>query len=262
MVIIKNFVVCIVFLTFNFTLFAHEEVNSQSTELIYGKITKIIDGDTLDFLTEKNNQIKVRLIEIDAPEIDQKFGSESKNNLVELCEGKEGYIEKTGEDYFGRTLARVFCGEKNANIHQLITGMAWVFDEYNKSMENYQYQFKAKKKGLGLWAEEFPLAPWDFRKGKKSFETRIQELEKRIDDLADSYNSQLDEYEKIIEELNEKLNNMDKESISNNSLIFSCTKKSCKQMLNCEEAYFQYQQCGNTALDHDKDGIPCESICN
>ena len=216
MTMVKNFTIFSLLLLFNHSLFAQET--------IYGKITKIIDGDTLDFLTEKNNQIKVRLIEIDAPEIDQKFGSESKNNLVELCEGKEGYIEKTGEDYFGRTLARVFCGEKNANIHQLITGMAWVFDEYNKSMENYQYQFKAKKKGLGLWAEEFPLAPWDFRKGKKSFETRIQELEKRIDDLAYSYNSQLDEYEKIIEELNEKLNNMDKESISNNSLILFETR--------------------------------------
>ena len=124
MVIIKHFVVCIVFLTFNFTLFAQEKVSNQSTELIYGKIIRIIDGDTLDFLTEKDNKIKVRLIEIDAPEIDQNFGSESKNNLVEFCEGKEGYIEKTGEDYFGRTLARVFCGEKNANIYQLITGMA------------------------------------------------------------------------------------------------------------------------------------------
>ena len=44
MVIIKHFVVYIVFLTFNFTLFAQEEVSNQSTELIYGKITRIIDG--------------------------------------------------------------------------------------------------------------------------------------------------------------------------------------------------------------------------
>ena len=33
-------------------------------------------------------------------------------------------------------------------------------------------------------------------------------------------------------------------------------------MLNCEEAYFQYKECGNTSLDRDKDGVPCESICN
>ena len=47
-----------------------------------------------------------------------------------------------------------------------------------------------------------------------------------------------------------------------NEDVDTCIKKSCKQMLNCEEAYFQYQQCGNTSLDRDKDGIPCESICN
>ena len=253
MTMVKNFIIFSVLLFFNHSLFAQE--------IIYGKITKIIDGDTVEFLTETNDLLKVRLIEIDAPELEQKFGNESKNNLTELCEGKEGYLEKTGEDYYGRILARVFCDEINANTHQLITGMAWVYDEYNKTMDNYQYQIKAKKRELGLWSEEFPLPPWDFRKGVKSFDIRIQELEKKMDELINNYNSQLVEYEKIIEELMEKLSNIDKESNSNKGSIFSCSKKSCKDMLSCDEAYFQYQQCGNIGLDHDKNGIPCESIC-
>ena len=34
----------------------------------------------------------------------------------------------------------------------------------------------------------------------------------------------------------------------------------CGQMANCEQAK-QALNCGNTRLDRDKDGVPCESIC-
>ena len=34
----------------------------------------------------------------------------------------------------------------------------------------------------------------------------------------------------------------------------------CGQMANCEQAK-QALKCGNTKLDRDKDGVPCESIC-
>ncbi|WP_087041201.1 excalibur calcium-binding domain-containing protein [Psychrobacter sp. JB385] len=34
----------------------------------------------------------------------------------------------------------------------------------------------------------------------------------------------------------------------------------CGQMVNCEQAK-QALKCGNTRLDRDKDGVPCESIC-
>ena len=34
----------------------------------------------------------------------------------------------------------------------------------------------------------------------------------------------------------------------------------CTQMVSCEQAK-QALKCGNTKLDRDKDGVPCESIC-
>lgn len=34
----------------------------------------------------------------------------------------------------------------------------------------------------------------------------------------------------------------------------------CGQMSDCEQAK-QALKCGNTRLDRDKDGVPCESIC-
>lgn len=34
----------------------------------------------------------------------------------------------------------------------------------------------------------------------------------------------------------------------------------CGQMASCEQAKLALE-CGNTRLDRDKDGVPCESIC-
>lgn len=47
-------------------------------------------------------------------------------------------------------------------------------------------------------------------------------------------------------------------SVVNNSC--SGLPKTCGKMNSCEQAY-QALECGNRRLDKDKDGIPCESIC-
>ncbi|MRI32684.1 calcium-binding protein [Endozoicomonas sp. OPT23] len=40
---------------------------------------------------------------------------------------------------------------------------------------------------------------------------------------------------------------------------YSCTgKQHCSQMSSCEEAKFYIQNCPNTKMDGDRDGIPCE----
>lgn len=43
---------------------------------------------------------------------------------------------------------------------------------------------------------------------------------------------------------------------------FSCgTKRTCPQMLTCEEARFHLTFCGVTSLDRDRDGVPCNNLC-
>ncbi|WON72762.1 thermonuclease family protein [Nitrosospira sp. Is2] len=52
----------------------------------------IADGDTLTVLTASRQQHKIRLAEIDAPEKDQPFGTNSKQSLTDLCFGKEAEV--------------------------------------------------------------------------------------------------------------------------------------------------------------------------
>ena len=43
---------------------------------------------------------------------------------------------------------------------------------------------------------------------------------------------------------------------------FSCAdSKYCKEMSSCAEAKFHLNECGESRLDRDHDGVPCESIC-
>lgn len=38
-------------------------------------------------------------------------------------------------------------------------------------------------------------------------------------------------------------------------------KRTCGQMLSCQEATFYLQQCGVGSLDGDGDGVPCDGLC-
>jgi len=38
-------------------------------------------------------------------------------------------------------------------------------------------------------------------------------------------------------------------------------KHSCPEMDDCAEARFYLEQCGLTALDRNRDGVPCEGLC-
>lgn len=43
---------------------------------------------------------------------------------------------------------------------------------------------------------------------------------------------------------------------------FSCAdSKYCKEMSSCSEAKFHLNECGESRLDRDHDGVPCENVC-
>ncbi len=43
---------------------------------------------------------------------------------------------------------------------------------------------------------------------------------------------------------------------------FTCNcSKTCPNMSSCEEAYYQFNNCGCSIRDGDKDGVPCENVC-
>ena len=126
---------------------------------------QVVDGDTIR-AEVKGKEIKIRLVEIDAPEINQPFGAQSKNFLNRLLYGKDVTLIAQGEDRYGRTLGAIYANGESANALMIKSGFAWVYDRYVKDSSLYKYQDQAKAENLGLWRAEDPIAPWVWRKQK------------------------------------------------------------------------------------------------
>ena len=126
-------------------------------------VTKVIDGDTIEVRQEKRNY-KVRLSEIDAPEINQRFGTESKNFLASLILNEEIELTYTTEDRYGRIVAKIYKDNKDINRSMVRNGLAWVYDYYVEDQSLYNDQNLAKKSSFNIWSEVSPTPPWVFRR--------------------------------------------------------------------------------------------------
>lgn len=136
---------------------------------LHGKVVGISDGDTITILTTDKQSIKVRLVEIDAPEKDQPWGQKSKQALSDLIYSRNVTVDSTGNDRYGRALGTVFLSNRNINKHMVENGNAWAYTQYVRDQNYFELQKSAKSKQLGLWSlnKEQTIAPWEWRKNKK-----------------------------------------------------------------------------------------------
>jgi endonuclease YncB( thermonuclease family) len=129
-----------------------------------GKVVRVLDGDTIEVLTDKKERIRIRLEGIDCPESGQPFSNKATKLTKELVAGKTVTVVKSGEDRYGRILGFVFVGDVNVNKELLKNGLAWHYKYFNKDEELARLETQARLKKIGIWSETNPLAPWDFRR--------------------------------------------------------------------------------------------------
>lgn len=134
-----------------------------------GRVEKIHDGDTVILRTTDRQRYKIRLEGIDAPELDQAFGQESKKHLSQLLDINSTHIKVVYErrDDYGRILGTLYGSPRvskvpvNINGAMVTDGYAWVIRKYGK--EYIQMQEYARAQRLGLWKQPSPVPPWDWR---------------------------------------------------------------------------------------------------
>lgn len=130
------------------------------------ELSGITDGDTADILYGKL-PLRIRLQHIDAPEKrgNQPYGNEAKTILAELCFGEQITIVTDGEfDMGGRLIAENYNAEGvNVNKEMVRLGYAWHFKKYSDNLSYDALEKEARKLKRGLWQENNPMAPWDFR---------------------------------------------------------------------------------------------------
>ena len=137
------------------------------------RVVAVHDGDTVTVL-QFRRELRVRLTEIDAPELGQPFGKRSKASLSDLCFGKTAQLDIRGRDRYGRTLARLKCNGLNANAEQVRRGYAWVYTRYaDVDSPLYALELDAKTSRRGLWSMREPTPPWEWRRRRRTASHRF-----------------------------------------------------------------------------------------
>jgi micrococcal nuclease len=138
-----------------------------SGDEIKGKVVGIADGDTITVLDESNAQHKIRLEGIDAPEKKQAFGEKSKTTLSEKVFQKDVVVRWEKKDKYGRVLGAVYLDKRHINLEMVQEGLAWHYKRFSKAKELAEAEVTARDTKVGLWAEENPMPPWEFRAKKE-----------------------------------------------------------------------------------------------
>ncbi|SDK60999.1 Endonuclease YncB, thermonuclease family [Methylophilus rhizosphaerae] len=122
----------------------------------------VLDGDTV-IIRDQAQTYRLRLLDIDAPELQQAYGKQAKRSLAALCNGPVT-VQPSGKDLYGRTLGHLFCNNTDASQYQIAQGMAWFSSRYSTRAELASLQQQAQQQGRGLWQQANPLPPWVWRK--------------------------------------------------------------------------------------------------
>jgi endonuclease YncB( thermonuclease family) len=144
--------------------------NFANAKTIEGLVVGVADGDTITVLDQQKNTYKIRLQGIDAPEKKQAFGEKSKQSLHDLVHSKQVRIEYDKEDKYGRIVGKVTVDDVDVCLQQLVLGMAWHYKKYQNEQSvsdralYSETELKSKSLKLGLWTDDTPMPPWEFRK--------------------------------------------------------------------------------------------------
>jgi endonuclease YncB( thermonuclease family) len=138
------------------------------------KVARVYDGDTIKVI-ENGEEITIRLVGIDAPEISwikhvpgQPYCLKAKEYLSNLVLDKVVNIKFYGKDDFENSLGEIFAEKVNVNIEMLKAGLAEVYrGKIAQNLEITAYrdaEKKAKEAVKGIWElRDQYFSPWDWR---------------------------------------------------------------------------------------------------
>jgi endonuclease YncB( thermonuclease family) len=202
-----------------------------------GQVVRITDGDTITLLVGRT-QHTIRLAQIDAPEHGQPWGSRSRQALADKVFNKNVRVVVVDVDSNGREVGTVWLADRDINRELVREGDAWVYRHYLTDQSLLKDEQTARADHAGLWDLPDPLAPWDWRHGRKANFSQFDAAP------ATAANSRA------------------ASSTVPSAVPFQCgSKVYCREMASCAEAMFYLKTCRLSRLDGDSDGVPCETIC-
>ncbi len=147
---------------------------STASDMLQGRVVRIVDGDTVVVLDTDKVQHRIRLAYIDAPESGQDWGTRAKQHLISLVGGKDVQVEIKTQDKYGRTVGKIIADDQDVNLAMVRAGMAWWYRKYSKDQSVHDRllyagaEIAARNVRTGLWADPNPVPPEDYRRGDRT----------------------------------------------------------------------------------------------
>ena len=117
-----------------------------------GRVTTVVDGDTVDVRLETGRLVRVRLEGIDAPERGRPFFAQSRAATRVALFDKAVTLRATDVDRYQRLVARVMAGGHDSSVDLVQAGLACQFTIYSSDPSLAAAQADARSHGRGFWA--------------------------------------------------------------------------------------------------------------
>ena len=138
------------------------------------QVIAVTDGDTLLLMplnsaSAQQRYYKLRLADIDAPELNQAFGEEAKRQLGNWVLHQTIRVVTVATDRYGRRigwvrLTKASPEDTDVNTELVQQGLAWVSTRYKHPAYLLKAQRDAQLAARGLWADSHAIPPWVWRK--------------------------------------------------------------------------------------------------
>ncbi|HEX6650350.1 MAG TPA: thermonuclease family protein [Pyrinomonadaceae bacterium] len=155
--------------------------DAVSAASLFGRVIEINGGDVVTVFN-LNRPVRVRLLGVDAPEMNQAFGEVARKHLSDLVYDKSVIVEYSGIGADSSLTGRVLLNNTDVGAQMIRDGAAWV--DINSSSrlnasdrEVYeQSEHAARGERRGLWQAENPVAPWEFVKNEALRKNPVAQL--------------------------------------------------------------------------------------
>jgi endonuclease YncB( thermonuclease family) len=138
---------------------------------LYGKVIEVNSGDVFT-IVNLNRPVRVKLLGVDAPALNQAFGDVARKHLSDLVFDKPVLVNYSGISADSTITGRVLLNDADVGAQMIRDGAAWFNPNTSDrltTMERDVYQQSeqaARSERRGLWQEANPTAPWEFVKAE------------------------------------------------------------------------------------------------
>jgi micrococcal nuclease len=130
-----------------------------------GIVTHVTDGDSIWVRPVSGGAPReVRMQGIDAPEICQAFGEQSRSALAARVLHRQVRVNSRARDSYSRVLGRVSLGSEDLGGWMVGRGYAWSYRFRAKGGPYQALQAQARSARLGLWNSGHAVEPRLFRR--------------------------------------------------------------------------------------------------